>query len=95
MPNDGWGWTAHADAPRKRGEGTDAMSAYETIPPDRLMDAVDAIFEALTELGEASFKVHPAQLMGHEGQPEVFVHFTRKEIEEAARFLDRLGVLPL
>lgn len=69
------------------------MDTNETIPPLRLMEAVDAIFVALEEMGRSSFTALPSLLMGSAAQPVVFCNFTAHEIREAERFLIRCGLM--
>ena len=69
------------------------MDTNNTIPPLRLMEAVDAIFEALEEMGRSSFTTLPSDLMGAPAQPAVFCNFTAHEIREAERFLIRCGLM--
>ena len=69
------------------------MSDEITIPPERLIDAVDAVFEALDELGAVRFSRRPSELMGSTEQPRAFCDFTPLEIRAAERFLHRCGML--
>ena len=69
------------------------MSEDITIPPDRLLDAVDAVFEALDELGAVRFSHPPSELMGSTDQPHAFCDFTPSEILAAEQFLQRCGIL--
>ena len=68
----------------------------ERIHPDRLIDAADAIIEAVNEIAQEfdGLYVHPPQLMGHTLQPRCLCDFTAFEVEEATHFLVRLDVLP-
>ena len=68
----------------------------EQIQPERLLDAADAVLEAVIEVGKDfdGLYVHPPQLMGSKLQPECLCEFYVFEVEEATRFLMRLGVLP-
>jgi hypothetical protein len=68
----------------------------EQIPSERLLQAADAVLEAVIEV-EKDFDglyVHPPQLMGSKFQPECLCEFYVFEVEEATRFLVRLGELP-
>ncbi len=69
------------------------MGAANQIPPERLIDATDAIFEAYDEIGLIFFSQMPSQWMGHPDQPAALCEFSRYEIEEAERFLLRMGLL--
>jgi len=69
------------------------MSTESQIPPERLIEAVDAIFNAYDEVGSIFFSQMPSDWMGHPDQPEALCAFTRFEIEEAERFLVRAGLL--
>ena len=57
------------------------------------MEAVDAIFEALAELGSKESTPPPVSMLGHEAQPRVFCDFTSYEIREAEAFLKRCGLI--
>ncbi len=57
------------------------------------MEAVDAIYQALDEMGRASFDDYPSRLMGRSDQPRAFCEFTPFEIREAERFLERCGLM--
>ena len=67
------------------------MDTYNTIPPDRLMDAVDAIMASHHEQTET--KKLPSQLLGSAHQPEAYAEYTADEIREAEKFLIRCGLL--
>ena len=71
------------------------MDTNNSIPPLRLMEAVDAIFDALEDMGRSSFSTLPSLLMGSDSQPAVFCHFTVDEVREAERFLIRCGLMRL
>lgn len=64
-----------------------------TIPPDRLMDAVDAVLVGLTEMGRIDGGTMPSLVLGSADQPEAFCDLTRDEVIAAERFLLRCGVL--
>jgi hypothetical protein len=68
----------------------------EQIQPERLLEAADAILEAVIEVAEVhdGLYLHPPQLLGTTFQPLSLRAFTAFEVEEATRFLVRLGVLP-
>jgi len=68
------------------------MYEETTIAPHRLMEAVDAIFHALDEMGGQRLAAAPSELMGRHDQPRVFCDFTSHEILAAERFLMRCGV---
>ncbi|MHC4217043.1 MAG: hypothetical protein ACYSU7_01170 [Planctomycetota bacterium] len=71
-------------------------SSSENIQPERLMDAADAVLEAIVEVAEDfdGLYVHPPQLMGSKYQPACLCEYYVFEVEEATRFLTRLGLLP-
>jgi hypothetical protein len=69
------------------------VSPSPPITPDRLFQAVDAIYAASGELGGRTFEARPSKLMGRLDQPRAFCDFTVHEIEEAERFLFRCGLL--
>lgn len=71
------------------------MDTDNTIPPERLMEAVDAIFDALEDMRRSSFSTLPSHLMGSASQPAAFCNFTAHEIREAERFLIRCGLMRL
>lgn len=62
---------------------------------DRLLDAADAVAEALTEVAEAGTGrcPYPPALLDVPGHPECLDEFTGEELEEATAFLCRLGFL--
>jgi hypothetical protein len=68
----------------------------EQIPPERLLDAADAVLEAVIEVADVhdGLYLHPTQLLGTTFQPLSLREFTAFEVQEATRFLVRLGVLP-
>jgi len=57
------------------------------------MQAVDAIFFSLEELGVDAFDELPSDLLGSAEQPAALCDFTRHEVREAERFLARCGLL--
>ena len=65
------------------------------IPVERMLLAVDAIFEALREMETDRLRARPAALMGAPDQPRAFCEFTRDEIEAASDFLERMDSLPV
>ena len=71
-------------------------SPPDQIQPDRLIDAADAVLEAVLEVAQEfdGLYVHPPELMGHKLQPQCLCDFTPFEVEEATHFLVRLDVLP-
>ena len=68
----------------------------EQLQPERLLDAADAVLEAVIEVKRDfdGLYVHPPQLMGSKLQPECLCEFYVFEVEEATKFLVRLGVIP-
>ena len=67
----------------------------EPLPPERLMEAVDAIYEACVESGSNRLTNLPSRLMGTVEQPQAFCDFTMHEIREAELFLIRCGLLEI
>jgi len=67
------------------------MNTYDLIPPDRLMDAVDAILASRRE--QTEMNKLPSELLGSHHQPAAYAEYTADEIREAERFLLRMGVL--
>lgn len=66
----------------------------QSMDPERLMMAVDAIFFAFDELVRDQRPLkHPLELIGAKDQPAALTEFTRAEIDEASHFLERIGVL--
>lgn len=67
----------------------------EQITPDRLCDAAEAVMHAVVEVAERKKGgwVYPPELLGSADQPECLCDFTRWEVEEATRFLIRLGMV--
>lgn len=68
----------------------------EMIDPERLIQATDAVIEALQEL-ERNNKatIYPPDLMGAPDQPAVLCNYTRYEVEEATHFLTRMGIIEI
>ncbi len=65
------------------------------IEPLRLIEAADAVAEALAEVADASTGrcPYPPAMLGMPDHPECLDGFTADELEEATAFLCRLGVL--
>lgn len=65
------------------------------IDPTRLMDAVDAILIALDEykIDTRGGTIAPTELLGSPNQPRVLCDYTRWEIEQAAAFMTRMGLI--
>lgn len=65
------------------------------IDPKRLCDAAEAALLAAVEgANKADGRwAYPPDLMGTSAQPKCLAGFTRDEIEQATRFLRRLGML--
>jgi hypothetical protein len=68
----------------------------EQIQPERLLEAADAVLEAIIEVADEfdGLYMHPPQLLGTTLQPLCLREFTAFEIQEATQFLVRLGVIP-
>ena len=67
----------------------------DKLDPERLVEAAEASLKAAVENSEQTGGPwpYPADLMGAAEQPECLCPFTKWEIEEACRFLVRLGIL--
>lgn len=65
------------------------------IEPLRLIDAAEAVAEALSQVADASTGrcPYPPALLGMPDHPECLDEFTTEELEEATAFLCRLGIL--
>jgi hypothetical protein len=63
------------------------------IPPDRLLDAVDAVLVGLAEMGPVHTGTMPSSLLGTADQPRAFCDLTKDEVVAAERFLLRCGLL--
>ena len=71
------------------------MSFHDEIPAERLCEAAEAALLAAVDVAEYTGTPwpYPADLMGTAMQPACLDSFTRNEIEQACRFLVRLGAL--
>ncbi len=71
------------------------MNRYDTqMNPERLMEAVDAIYLAWDSHAANGIELrHPLDILGAPDMPEVLAEFTRFEIAEASKFLERIGVI--
>ncbi len=69
------------------------MNGPLTIPPERLMESVDAVCLVFAEENGNALKAMPSSMLGQPDQPEALLDFTRFEIEEAERFLIRCGLI--
>jgi hypothetical protein len=69
---------------------------HEQIPADRLAEAADIVLRALREYAEehGGAVIYPTDLLGSPDQPRALCELTRFEVEQAARFLVRLGFIP-
>lgn len=66
----------------------------QQISPQRLCEAAEAALAAAAEVGgERGQWPYPLDLMGAPEQPRCLCDFTRHEIEQASRFLVRLGMI--
>lgn len=65
------------------------------IDPLRLIDAADAVGQALAEVADASTGrcPYPPALLDSPDCPECLRGFSTEEVEEATRFLCRMGFL--
>lgn len=72
-----------------------AGRSREPFDASRLFAATEAVLEAVEHYERATGKVcpFPPDLMGSPAQPAPLSEFSRAEIEEATRFLVRLGVI--
>lgn len=67
---------------------------HDEIGPDRLMEAVDAVFVAWEDHASEGIDLrHPLDILGAADMPACLADFTRAEIAEASRFLERIGVI--
>lgn len=64
-----------------------------SIPPDRLLDAVDSVLIGMAEIGAEYIGRLPSSLLGTAVQPKAFCGLTRDEVIAAERFLIRCGFL--
>jgi hypothetical protein len=69
------------------------MNDEVVLPPERLMDAVDALLEGIAEIGPVHAGRLPSSIIGTLEQPLSFCEFTRDEIIAAEHFLLRCGLL--
>lgn len=78
---------------RPSGEWRDPSGS--SLPPDRLWEVVNALSEATRDVAEYlnGRVLHPLEIHGGPLQPTALKEFTRFEVEEACRFLARLGLL--
>ena len=65
------------------------------IDPDRLWEAVEAAISAALDVARehGGPMPYPADLMGSPIQPDCLSEFTKWEIEEACKFLIRMGFM--
>ncbi len=66
-----------------------------SLPIDRLWEAADACIAAVKDVAEytGGKRLSPMEILGSPLQPAVLAQFTRYEIEEATKFLERMGAL--
>lgn len=69
------------------------MDDSALIPPDRLLDAADAVLLGLAEMGPARAGRMPSSILGTAEQPKAFCDLTSAEVTAAERFLVRCGAL--
>ena len=71
------------------------MERYDAqITPERLMEAVDAVYLAWDSHAANGIELrHPLDILGAPDMPDVLAAFTRYEIAEASNFLERMGVI--
>lgn len=66
----------------------------EMITPERLMEVVDAIYLAWDSHEANGIPLrHPLEILGAPDMPACLRDFTRFEVEEASKFLERVGVI--
>lgn len=66
----------------------------EMISPERLMETVDAVFNAWESHASNGIPLrHPLEILGAPDMPECLKEFTKYEVEEASKFLERVGVI--
>lgn len=65
------------------------------IEPQRLCDAAEAALKAVVEVSQRNGGrwVYPTEIMSGPMHPACLNGFTRGEIEQASRFLVRMGIL--
>lgn len=76
-------------------KGNDMKPRREEMSPERLCEAAEAALHAAVEVAQHTGGrwPYPADLMGGPMQPSCLAEFTRFEIDEACRFLVRLGMI--
>lgn len=67
----------------------------QPVEPQRLVDAAIVVLKVCTAYASShdGRSVHPTELMGDPAEGRDLAVFTRHEVEEATRFLVRLGYL--
>ena len=68
------------------------MTREESISPERLMAAVDALCDLFSEVGGHAVEF-PSRRMGTDSQPDALRGFTVHEVREAEHFLLRCGLV--
>jgi hypothetical protein len=66
---------------------------FDELDTERLLECAQAAYAAAHEVAAYTGLplMYPADLMGHELQPDSLAPFTRWEIEQASEFLARMG----
>ena len=80
---------------RKEERDRQERNDSDQVDPVRLMQAVDAIIEALEEykIETRGGTMAPTELLGSPMQPKALCDYTRWEIEQASAFMTRMGLL--
>lgn len=67
----------------------------EEMKPERLCDAAEAALRAMVEVSQRTGGgwVYPSDLMSRPVHPACLDEFTPEEIEQASRFLVRMGII--
>lgn len=66
----------------------------EMISPERLMEVVDGVCNAWESHAANDIPLrHPLDILGAPDMPDCMSEFTRYEVEEAAKFLERVGII--
>lgn len=65
------------------------------VDPERLCEAAEAALKAVVEVAQVNGGrwIYPADIMSAQTHPSYFAGFTALEIEQASRFLARMGII--
>jgi hypothetical protein len=72
-----------------------SASTNEHIDPERLCDAAEAALKAVAEVSERNGGrwIYPLDIMSNPLRPACLKGFTTEEIDQASRFLVRMGII--